>query len=179
MKSRLTLNAVLFDRSIVLEFVASVDQPLLVRGYAILVFYLGLDVLNGVSRFDDYRDSSTGESRNEKLHTASQSQNQVKGGLFLDVVVTQGTAVLELLASKDQALLVWGDALLVLDLGLYIFDGVRSLNLESDGLASEGLDKDLHADTVTKITTWLLFYYIRVILKIDSSTHLSRIPYRT
>ena len=33
---------------------------------------------------------------------------------------------------------------LYLDLGLDILDGVRWLNLEGDGLAREGLDKDLH-----------------------------------
>ena len=49
--------------------------------------------------------------------------------LLLDVVVGQGAAVLELLASKDQALLVRWDALLVLDLGLDIVDGVRRLYL--------------------------------------------------
>lgn len=35
---------------------------------------------------------------------------------------------------------------LVLDLGLNIIDGVGRLNLEGDGLASEGLYEDLHVD---------------------------------
>ena len=39
---------------------------------------------------------------------------QVKGGLLLDVVVGQGPAVLQLLAGKDEPLLVGRDALLVL-----------------------------------------------------------------
>ena len=60
---------------------------------------------------------------------------------LLDVVVGEGAAILELLASKDQALLVGGDALLVLDLGLDIVDRVRGLDLEGDGLAREGLDE--------------------------------------
>jgi hypothetical protein len=34
----------------------------------------------------------------------------VEGGLLLDVVVSQGAAILQLLAGEDQALLVWGDA---------------------------------------------------------------------
>jgi hypothetical protein len=58
----------------------------------------------------------------------------------LDVVVGQGAAILQLLASKDQALLVWGNTLLILDLRLDIIDGVGRLNLEGDGLASQGLD---------------------------------------
>lgn len=64
----------------------------------------------------------------------------MKGGFLLDVVVGQGAAVFELLASEDQALLVRGNALLVLDLRLDVVDGVARLNLEGDGLASEGLD---------------------------------------
>ena len=74
-------------------------------------------------------------------HTTAQAQDQVQGRLLLDVVVRQGTAVLELLAGEDQALLVRRDALLVLDLALDIVDGVRGLHLKGDGLAREGLDE--------------------------------------
>jgi len=70
--------------------------------------------------------------------------------LFLNIVVRKSTAVFELLASKDESLLVWWDTFLVLDLGLDILDGVRSFDLKSDGFASEGLDKDLHATTKAK-----------------------------
>jgi hypothetical protein len=61
----------------------------------------------------------------------------VKGRLLLDVVVGQSTTVLELLASEDQALLVRGNALLVLDLALDVVDGIRGLDLEGDGLAGD------------------------------------------
>jgi hypothetical protein len=37
----------------------------------------------------------------------------MEGRLLLDVVVREGTAVFKLLAGKDEALLVWRDALLV------------------------------------------------------------------
>jgi hypothetical protein len=57
--------------------------------------------------------------------------------LLLDVVVGQGATVLELLAGEDQALLVRGDALLVLDLALDVIDGIGGLDLEGDGLASD------------------------------------------
>lgn len=60
----------------------------------------------------------------------------MEGGLLLDVVIRKGTAVLELLSSKDQTLLVRGDSLLVLDLALDVVDGVARLDLKSDGLAS-------------------------------------------
>ncbi len=66
---------------------------------------------------------------------AAQTEHQVKGGLLLDVVVGEGAAILELLAGEDQALLIGGDALLVLDLALDHIDGVGALDLEGDGLA--------------------------------------------
>jgi len=65
----------------------------------------------------------------------------VESGLLLNVVVGQGAAVLELLASEDQALLVGRNALLVLDLALNVVDGIGGLNLEGDGLAGEVLTK--------------------------------------
>jgi hypothetical protein len=69
----------------------------------------------------------------------------------MDLLVAQGATVFELLAGEDQALLVGRDALLVLDLGLDIIDGVRGLDLESDGLASESLNEDLHAGMWKKV----------------------------
>ena len=66
----------------------------------------------------------------------------MKGGLLLDVVVTQRPAILELLARKDEPLLIGRDALLVLDLLLDIVNGVGRLDVERDRLSREGLDKD-------------------------------------
>jgi len=68
----------------------------------------------------------------------------MESGLLLDVVVREGSAVLELLSSEDKSLLIWWDSLLVLDLGLNILDGVSWLNIKGDGLTSQGLDEDLH-----------------------------------
>lgn len=59
---------------------------------------------------------------------------------FLDVVVGQSATIFELLAGEDETLLVRRNAFLVLDLGLHIVDGVRGLDLQSNGLAGEGLD---------------------------------------
>ena len=55
----------------------------------------------------------------------------------MDVVVREGPAVLELFSCKDETLLVWRDALLVLDLGLDVVDGVAGFDLKSDGLAGQ------------------------------------------
>jgi hypothetical protein len=71
----------------------------------------------------------------------------MESGLLLDVVVGEGSAVFELLAGEDESLLIWWDTFLVLDLGLDVLNGVRGFNFEGDGLASEGLDEDLHSSS--------------------------------
>ena len=55
---------------------------------------------------------------------SAQAQHQVESRLLLDVVVGQRAAVLQLLASENQALLVRRNPLLVLDLCLHILDRV-------------------------------------------------------
>uniref|UniRef100_A0A453PBF4 Uncharacterized protein n=1 Tax=Aegilops tauschii subsp. strangulata TaxID=200361 RepID=A0A453PBF4_AEGTS len=60
----------------------------------------------------------------------------MKSGFFLDVIICQGTPILQLLPCKDKPLLIWRNSLLVLDLGLHIIDGVGALHLKSDGLSS-------------------------------------------
>lgn len=47
------------------------------------------------------------------LGSASQPQDEVQRGFFLDVVVGQGAAVFELFAGEDEALLVRRDAFFV------------------------------------------------------------------
>eukprot|EP01105_Mastigella_eilhardi_P026337 TRINITY_DN754_c0_g1_i2.p1 TRINITY_DN754_c0_g1~~TRINITY_DN754_c0_g1_i2.p1 ORF type:complete len:160 (+),score=7.77 TRINITY_DN754_c0_g1_i2:12-491(+) len=65
---------------------------------------------------------------------AHQAQHKVQRRLLLDVVVRERAPILKLLAGKNETLLVWGDALLVLDLLLHVLDGVRGLDLEGDRL---------------------------------------------
>merc|ERR1719341_2014177 len=81
------------------------------------------------------------------LSTSPQPEDEVEGGLLLDVVVGESPPVLQLFASKDKPLLVGRDSLLVLDLCLNVLDGVARFHLQGDGLASEGLHEDLHAAT--------------------------------
>lgn len=67
--------------------------------------------------------------------------------LLLNVIVGQRAAILQLLSGKDEALLVWRDTLLVLNLRLDIVNSVRTLHLEGNGLSGQRLDKNLHAST--------------------------------
>jgi len=64
--------------------------------------------------------------------------------LLLNIVVSKCLSVLELLARKDQALLIRRDALLVLNLLLHILNAVARLNIQRDRLASKSLDENLH-----------------------------------
>merc|ERR1712112_448072 len=134
MQSGLLLNVVVGEGPTVLELLASEDQPLLIWGNSFLVLDLGLNILDGVRGFHLQSDRLASQGLNEDLHSTSETQDQMQSGLLLNVVVGEGPAVLELLASKDQPLLVWGNSLLVLNLGLDILDGIRGLHLKGDGL---------------------------------------------
>jgi len=65
-------------------------------------------------------------------------------GFFLNVVVGKSAAIFKLLSSEDKSLLIRRNSFFVLDLGLDVIDGVRSLNIESNGLACQSFDEDLH-----------------------------------
>jgi len=71
----------------------------------------------------------------------------------LDVVVCQCPPVFELLSGEYDALLVGGDALLVLDLALERFNGFGRLDLERDRFAGQRLDKNLHASVARILNT--------------------------
>ena len=86
--------------------------------------------------------------------------------IILKAVVGQSSSVLKLLSGEDESLLLRGNSLLVLDLGLDILDqsehkhkystflqftlswimadGVVGLDIQGDRLTGEGLDEDLH-----------------------------------
>jgi len=145
MKGGLFLDVVVRKGSAIFKLLAGKDQPLLIWGNALLVLNLGLDILNGVAGLNFESDGFASEGLDKNLHATPKAQNQMKGGLFLDVVIRKGPAIFKLLAGKDQPLLIWRDSFLVLNLRLDIFDGVTWLNLQGDGLSREGLDKDLHA----------------------------------
>ena len=68
----------------------------------------------------------------------------MKSGLLLNVVVRQSMSIFQLLARKDQSLLVRRNSFLILDLGLYIFYCIPGFNLESDDLPRQSLHENLH-----------------------------------
>merc|ERR1712243_363636 len=147
MEGGLLLDVIIGQSSSIFELFSCEDQPLLIRRDAFLILDLSLDVLNGVRRLNLEGDRLTGQRLHENLHTSSQPENKMEGGLLLDVVVRESPAIFELFSCEDQPLLVWGDALLILDLGLDVLDGVRWLNLQSDGLSSQRFHEDLHTSS--------------------------------
>ena len=144
MEGGFLLDVVVSQGSAVIELLSSEDESLLIWRNTFLVLDLGLDVLNGVRRLNVEGDGLAGQGLDEDLHSTSESEDQVEGSFLLDVVVSESSAVIQLLSGENQSLLIWRDSLLVLDLGLDIFNGVRRLHIKGDGIASESLDEDLH-----------------------------------
>ena len=143
-KGGLLLDVVVGKSSSILKLLSSEDESLLIGWDSLLVLDLGLDVLNGVCWLNIEGDGLAGESLDEDLHTSSKSENEMESGLLLDVVVREGSAILKLLSSEDESLLIWRNTLLILDLSLDVLDGVCWLDIKGDGLAGKGLDENLH-----------------------------------
>ena len=74
-----------------------------------LVLDLGLHVVDGIRGFDLERNGLAGKSLHENLHTATETEDEMKGRLLLNVVVGQRAAILELFAGKDKTLLIGGN----------------------------------------------------------------------
>ena len=79
MKGRLLLNIVVAESATIFQLLASEDQPLLVWGDTFFVLDLGLHIFNGVAWLDFKRDGFAGQGFHEDLHTATETQNQMKG----------------------------------------------------------------------------------------------------
>ena len=56
----------------------------------------------------------------------------MQGAFLLDVVVRQCPAILKLLASKNQTMLIRRNTFLVLDLGFHVVNGVGRLSLAAE-----------------------------------------------
>jgi len=149
-KGGFLLNVIVTQSSSVFQLLASEDQSLLVRWNALLILDLRLHVVDGVRRLDLQRDGLPREGFDKNLHTTTETKDQVESRLLLDVVIGESASIFELLSGENQALLIRGDSLLVLDLRLDVVNGIRRLYFKSDGLAGQGLDENLHTTTQTE-----------------------------
>ena len=66
--------------------------------------------------------------------------------LLLNVVIAQRATIFELFARENQTLLIRRNSFLVLDLGFHVIDRVRGFDIQGNGLAGKGLDKDLQRE---------------------------------
>jgi len=147
-EGRLFLDVVIAESPAVFELFTSEDESLLLRRNSFLVLNLRLDVGDGVVGLNVQGDGLSRKGLDKDLHgTTTETQNQVEGGLFLDVVVTESPAVLELFPSEDESLLLRRDSFFVLNLGLHVSDGIIRLNVQRNRLSGEGLDENLHGTT--------------------------------
>jgi hypothetical protein len=76
--------------------------------------------------------------------TTTKAEHEMEGRLLLDVVVGQSAAILKLLTSEDETLLIRRNTFLILNLLLHVLDSVVRLNIEGDSLTRKGLDENLH-----------------------------------
>jgi len=144
-KSRLLLDVVVRESASVLKLFSSEDETLLVWRNSFLVLNLGLDIFDRVTGLNLQGDGLASEGLDEDLHPSTKSEDKVKSRLLLDVVVGESATVLKLFSSEDEALLIWGNSFLVLDLSLDVLDGIAGLDLQGDGLARKSFNKDLHS----------------------------------
>ena len=139
------MDVVIAESATILKLLACEDQALLIGGNTFLILDLSLHVLDSIGSLNVESDGLAGKGLDKDLHgTAPESEDQVNGRLFLNIVVSEGSAVFQLLATENQTLLINGDALLVLDLGFHAFNRVCRFHGEGVSLAREGLNEYLH-----------------------------------
>ena len=69
-----------------------------------------LDILDAVGWLDFQGNGLASQGFNENLHSTTETQNEMKSGLFLDVVIRKSATIFKLLAGENQPLLVRGNA---------------------------------------------------------------------
>merc|ERR1711957_847227 len=150
MKSGFLLDVIVAQGTSVFQLLSSKDETLLIRRNSFLILNLSLDIINGIRWFNIQSDGLSSECLHKDLHSSTKTEDQMKSGFLLDVIVAQGTSVFQLLSSKDETLLIRRNSFLILNLGLDIINGIRWLNIQSDGLSSKCFDKDLHSSSETE-----------------------------
>ena len=93
----------------------------------------------------------------------------MKSWFFLNIIIGEGSAVFELLSSKDESLLIWGNSFFILNLSLDIFNGVSWFNIKSNSFTCKCFYENLHfyfaLFEVLLIIIYIIFYsalYIKV-----------------
>jgi hypothetical protein len=87
----------------------------------------------GTLGLEDLRSGGNVSSGNSHIrfrdNTSTETENKMQSGFLLNVVVSQGATVLQLLTSKNEALLIRRNTFFVLDLAFNHIDGIGGLDL--------------------------------------------------
>ncbi|KAJ0443269.1 hypothetical protein HanIR_Chr16g0818901 [Helianthus annuus] len=144
MQGRLLLDIVVSKSPPIFKLFPSKYQPLLIRRDPFLILNLRLHIINRVRTFNLQSNRLPRQRLHKYLHTTPQPQHKMQSRFLLNIVISQRTPILELLASENQPLLVRWNPLLILNLRLHIVNRIRTLDLQSNRLPSQRLDEYLH-----------------------------------
>jgi len=147
MESTFLLYVVIWQSSSIFQLFTSKNQPLLIRWNTFLVLYFSFHILYRIRGLYFKGNSFPSQRLHKYLHTTTQTKNQMESTFLLYVVIWQSSSIFQLLASKNQPLLIRWDTLLVLDFSLHVLDRIRRLHLEGDGFTSERFHEYLHSSS--------------------------------
>jgi hypothetical protein len=71
--------------STIFQLLSGENESLLIWGDTLFILNLALDIVDRVGRLDFEGDGLSGQGLDKDLHTSSQSEDKVEGGLLLDV----------------------------------------------------------------------------------------------
>ena len=92
------------------------NQALLVRENAFLVLDLGLDIANCVGRFHFKGDRLASQGLDKDLHTTTETKDEVKHRLLLDVVIRKRPSSSRLLVKRRRC---WLGGILEMMISIY------------------------------------------------------------
>jgi len=124
----LLLDVVVSKGSAILKLFTSKDKPLLIRWDPLLVLDLGLHIIDSVGALHFKGNCLSCECLHKDLHATTETENKVQCGLLLNVIISEGAAILKLLSSKNEPLLVRWNTLLILNFSFDIINGVRAFH---------------------------------------------------
>ena len=142
------LNVVIRERTTVFKGLASEEQILYFGGNKFLTLKFFLHIVDRVCWRNLQHEHLSGHRLHEDPRAFEYRGDKMKDGVLSNVVVRERVAAV--VKYEGEPLLVRGDTLLILDFGLHVINPIRWLNVEWDGLAGRGLDRDLHTTKATK-----------------------------